>query len=296
MATQSLPLHGSRQAVKEGLVDVSCPLCASDKFSVYVWAPSHYGPEKYKVTQCTQCSMILTNPQPTTYDMEVEERGVLGRHFNPKTLEKRRRIASLVLSVIAPMVPGRRVLDFGCGEGSFVAQADAEGWDAAGIDLNRGLVVEANRHWGFNRLWAGSLDEYLASSPKAFDAIVATQVFEHIQRPVEMGRTLARLLNPNGIMYIDVPNANQLAEWKSRGITLDPTAHWNHFTVKTLSALMQKMGLEVVDATGAPSLINLYSRLGLGQGALPLARLSRKVLPGIGTGVCVIGRRSGPSA
>jgi 2-polyprenyl-3-methyl-5-hydroxy-6-metoxy-1,4-benzoquinol methylase len=280
-----------RLAVNDGLQDVQCPLCGGAEHTDYVWAPSHYGPERFRVTRCKRCRMIFTNPQPVTYSTEVAQRGVLGRHFRPATLARRLRIARLMLSVIAPLVPGRRVLDFGCGEGAFVSQALAEGWDALGVDLNAGLVEEANRHWKFEALSACSLDDFVARHPRPFDAIVTSQVFEHLQDPVGMGVALKGLLKPGGVLYIDVPNANQLQEWLSPGRTLDPTAHWNHFTVATLSDLVRRIGCEVVSASGAPSLVNVYHRARLGELSYPLARATRRVFPNVGTGACVIGRR-----
>lgn len=285
------PENSPRLAVADGLVEVSCPLCHSSEHTEYVWAPSHYGPEKYRVTRCTACRMIYTNPQPVSYLQEVTNRGVLDRHFRPSKLTRLARVAMLVLSILAPQAAGRRVLDFGCGEGTFVATAADAGWEAVGTDLNAGLVEEANRHWGFDRLHAGSLEEFVATRPAPFDVIVSSQVFEHLQQPVETGRQLVELLRSGGLIYIDVPNANQLGEWLSKGKTLDPTAHWNHFTVDTLSDLVRRMDCDVVSATGAPSLVNVYHDVGAGSAALPLARMTRSVLPNVGSGACVIGRK-----
>ena len=43
-------------------------------------------------------------------------------------------------------------------------------------------------------------------------AITAIDVFEHMQRPLEIGRRLISLLRPGGIFDIDVPNAQQVHE------------------------------------------------------------------------------------
>ena len=274
------------------LAQVACPLCRSYSDELYVWAESHYGPEKFRVTRCRTCSMIYTNPQPLTYTTEVAERGVLDRHFSEGKIARHRRMASLVLSVLARYGQGRRVLDFGCGEGAFVAQARSEGWDAMGTDLNRGLVTRANTFWRFDALYPGSLEEFLAVTREPFDAVVTSQVFEHLQDPIHMGRQLRRLLKPRGLLYIDVPNAYQLKEWVKPGTTLDPTAHWNHFTLPTLRRLMSEMGFHVEMASGAPSLVNVYHRLRLGRFANTLGRLSRQLLPSIGSGVSCLGRRT----
>lgn len=271
--------------------EVPCPLCGTHNWREYTWAPSHYGPERFRVTKCRDCGMIATNPQSTGYANTIEQRGVLNRHFAEANLARLRRVGRLMLTLLEPLTTGRRVLDFGCGEGSLVYEARRSGWDALGCDLNRGLVEAANQHWGFNALSAGSLDEFIASNTALFDAIVSSQVFEHLQQPVAVGLRLVSLLKPGGVLLIDVPNARQLKERFRRGDTLDPTSHWSHFTLETLQGLFTRIGCVVVYASAAPSLVNLYHRLGLTTACYPLARLTKRVLPAIGTGACVIGRR-----
>jgi len=234
--------------------------------------------------------MIFTNPQPTNYVQQVAHRGVLSRHLVPAFLERQRRTARLVLDLLQPLAPGSRLLDFGCGEGVLVHEARRLGWNAIGLDLNQGLVDAANAQWGFAALVPGSLDEFLRSRPDPFDVIVTSQVFEHLQQPVEVGRQLVSLLKPSGLLYIDVPNVQQLRERLARGRTLDPTAHWNHFSQATLSMLVARLGCTAIYSSGAPSLIEYYHRLGLGRLAYSLGRLSKRLLPGIGTGVCVISK------
>jgi len=280
-------------ALAQGLQEVPCPLCGSGTHRLYAWAPSHYGSEFHRVTRCCDCSMVFTNPQLVTYTQQVEHRGVLGRHFSPAVLDRQRRIAHFVLGLLSPLVKGRRVLDFGCGEGAFVYEALRAGWDATGLDLNQGLVEAANAHWGFHALRSGTLDEFGgAARPALFDAVVTSQVFEHLQSPVTVGRQLVSLLRRGGVLYIDVPNVAQLAERLHRGRTLDPTAHWNHFSLTTLKALVARLGCSVAYASAAPSLVEHYHRLGLTRLCYPLGRLMKRLLPGIGTGVCVVGRKA----
>jgi SAM-dependent methyltransferase len=284
-------------ALNNDLADVPCPLCDGTDLALYLYAPSHYGSEKLRVTRCRACGMTFTNPQSTSYELRVKDRGVLDRYFSPSRLEKARLLASLHLSYLAKVAPGRRVLDFGCGEGAFVRQARAEGWDAIGVDLNEGLIEAANNYWTFSALHSISIGDLLGKGWQ-FDAIYSNQVFEHLRRPVEVGRDLATLLAPGGTIYIDVPNANQATELLNRGKTLDPTSHFNHFTIETLSRLVERIGCAPIYRSAAPGMFRAWNSLGLGGWAIPLARFSRRILPGVGSGVCVIGRKRnvGPSS
>lgn len=285
-------------AVHVQLVPVSCPLCQCDDAAFYCEAPSHYGSETYRITRCRRCGMVYTNPQPvtTTYDSEVEQRGVQHYHLKPEVLAKARRTARLVLEELRIRTPGRRVLDFGAGAGAFVAQAQSEGWQATGMDLNRGLVEAARQTWSqaglAPTLLPVALETFAQDGQRgAWDAVTAIQVFEHMQDPITIGRQLVSLLKPGGVLYVDVPNVQQPGEWGSRrGRTLDPTAHWNHFSVRTLARLVHDIGCDVEFASGGPSLLGLHQRHRLAP--LACARWTRRLLPHwTGTGVCVIGRR-----
>ncbi len=235
--------------------------------------------------------MIFTNPQAIRYEQRVQERGTLKVHFLERRLSRARVGVRFQLGLLARFARGRRLLDFGAGNGVAVDEGRKLGWDAHGVDLNRGLAAAANEYWGFDAIYGGSLSEYGATSPKPFDAIISNQVFEHLHHPLEVGRSAVSLLNSGGVLFIDVPYAKQPAELVSRGKTLDPTAHVNHFTVRTLQELMGRVGCGVVYCSAAPSLVQLYRRFGMRRLCYPLGRISKRLLPPIGTGVCVIGRK-----
>ena len=261
------------------------------ELGVYCDAPSHYTPEKYRVTQCRDCSMVFTNPQFAFYEEVAENRGAPAEVIASAAPPVPSSQASFTLSLIKPFVSGRRILDFGCGRGSFVGAALREGWDARGYDVNVGGIQTANRRWQTDVFESGPFEQYAARWAGQFDAVVSLQVFEHLTNPIGLGRQVMKVLKPGGVFLIDVPNVNQLREWRRKGITLDPTAHVCHFSAGTLPLLMEKIGATVVYCSAAPSFFGFYRRVGLGKLAYSLGKLSKAVLPGIGTGVCVIGRK-----
>lgn len=273
-------------------IEVPCPLCGSSEYHQYVMAPSHYGPTRHRVTQCDACGMIYTNPQSANYLHEVEHRGALERHFSPARIEGMYRHARFLLRLVSPFARGRSFLDFGCGAGGMVKTALDLGWSARGYDLNAGLVEHANAFWKFQALETGSLEAFYQRHKNSFDVIIAFQVFEHLQKPLAVGRELVELLRPGGVLMIDVPNVNQPMELLRKGRTLDPTSHWCHFSVKTLKSLMERIGCEPIYSNAAPSLVSRYASLGFKNLCIDFGLLTKKLMPPVGTGVCVIGRKS----
>ncbi|MBM4256481.1 MAG: class I SAM-dependent methyltransferase [Deltaproteobacteria bacterium] len=270
---------------------IACPICHGNNLSKYIDAPNSRISGTSKVDKCNTCGMIFTNPRPDlpatkdNPDPDMEE-------FAPAFLDRQESNAPFILNLLSKYTTGRRLFDFGCGNGLLVTHAVDAGWDAEGQDIGKSLVAAGNKFFNFNRLSAEPLSSYVPPRIGKFDAIVAWQVFEHVDRPVEIAQQLLPLLASGGIFLIDVPNAHQLQELKTRGSTLHPNSQWNHFTTHTLSALLERIGCKVIYCSGAPALLGLWKKLGAGN-SFALAHLAKRILPPIGSGVCAIGRKKG---
>ena len=107
------------------------------------------------------------------------------------------------------------VLDFGCGTGELVSLPLAHlGYLILGIDSHTPSIILAN-HLVAKRRSEGkplqakysmaSLEE-LSKDSKRFDVIIASEVLEHLYEPEKTIESFRRLLKPNGICIITVPN------------------------------------------------------------------------------------------
>lgn len=91
------------------------------------------------------------------------------------------------------LLPGAKVLDFGCGKGQLVTELRTLGWDAHGVDIAA--------HW------APELDSVclkiappyrIPFEPDAFDLVVSTSVMEHVLDKPAAFREIHRILRPGG--------------------------------------------------------------------------------------------------
>jgi 2-polyprenyl-3-methyl-5-hydroxy-6-metoxy-1,4-benzoquinol methylase len=104
--------------------------------------------------------------------------------------------------------PGRRVLDIGCGQGDLVRLLRGDGFDAWGVDISP-EQVEIARRSGLNQVELGDFHAHLDSTGNAWDAIIATDVLEHLDK-AEVIRTFdhaRQALRPRGVFIARVPNA-----------------------------------------------------------------------------------------
>ncbi len=106
-----------------------------------------------------------------------------------------------VLAALGPL-GGRRVLDLGCGKGRFAAHLRAAGADVVGVDLSAAMLGKAV---GLDRALASA--KRLPFAAGTFDAVVAVEVFEHIDAIDAALAEARRVLRPGGTLAIVDKNA-----------------------------------------------------------------------------------------
>jgi SAM-dependent methyltransferase len=108
-----------------------------------------------------------------------------------------------------------------------------------------------------------------------FDAVVISHVIEHVDRPQELLGRIFRAMNPDGVLYIAVPDINsvQFQLFGKRWEVISPLAHFQYFQESTLSRLLEQclfVDLERIEHTPvreeiAPRWMRLLRKLGAGD-------------------------------
>jgi SAM-dependent methyltransferase len=155
---------------------------------------------------------------------------------------------------------GRRLLDVGAHAGRFLRLAQQAGWDVEGIELNPRTAAYAAAHTGapVHRVNAHAL----ADRGRRYDAVVITDVLEHIPEPVPLLTTLASLTAAGGVIAVKVPcGPSQVAKEMLRAaitshrVTLaDNLVHVNHFSPRSLRIALERAGFVPTIMTAAPEL------------------------------------------
>lgn len=139
-----------------------------------------------------------------------------------------------------------RALDFGCGEGKFIAALDMMGFAACGIDFSATRADQSARH-GVSIY--GTLDSLREAQSEPFHAVSLFQTLEHLDDPSGIMQEIDTLLVPGGILIIEVPDCSGIdgaPESFDAFHRVHPLEHINNFTPETLTAFFEARGFRKI--------------------------------------------------
>lgn len=262
----------------------TCLLCGQAGSDVVMTAADVMTDKRrYSIVQCSSCRLAYTNPRPTPatigycYPDEYECHDVAANWDQRRRARIRRQVTRSILRAYhgypgprltlperieawlgrhwirrtshrCAWIPFRgqgRLLDFGCGAGSFLRTMADLGWQVSGVDVSTRVAAKVQGELGIP-VHVGSLPhpDLRASS---FDVITMWASLEHVHGPREVVRAAKELLAPGGSLVVAVPNFASWSRWRFGehwyGIQLP--RHLTHFTPGSLRSLLESEGLRV---------------------------------------------------
>ena len=151
------------------------------------------------------------------------------------------------------------VLDLGCGNGALAEELLSWGYDAIGIDPS-GIALARRRlpSIPFHQAPADPSELAQLNLP-AFDAVLSTEVVEHVYSPRQWAAAAYASLKPGGVLICSTPYHGYLKNCAlalSGRLDAHFTALWDGGHIKfwsrrTLTALLDDAGFQVVAFRGA---------------------------------------------
>jgi len=139
---------------------------------------------------------------------------------------------------------GNKVLELGCRDGS-LTKLFADGNKITGADIDKEALELFEKNLG-GKTYCLDLNSEWPFMENEFDAVVASEVLEHLYKPAEVVEKIARILKSGGIFIGTVPNAFSLANRirlfmakPNKTALADPT-HVHHFSRRELKLILKK--------------------------------------------------------
>lgn len=154
----------------------------------------------------------------------------------------------LMLRELRPaLCPGARLLDVGCGDGTFLARLAQRfgNLELAGIDFSA-QARQGAPEFLRPRLRTGDVERLQDAYPEAaFDVVTSCEVLEHVEDPAAVMRGIAHVLTPGGLAVFTVPLG--MRHWSELD---DAGHHLRRFELDEFSRLVEDHGLAVERAYG----------------------------------------------
>lgn len=182
-------------------------------------------------------------------------------YASESALENLRRSARVRLAFIRPSAPRGRLLDIGAAGGAFVAEAQAAGYAATGVEPSPAFAAFARERLGV-AVVTGTIED-TALDPDSFDIVCMWHVLEHLHEPATTLARAREALRPGGHLAIEVPNAGSTIA-RAMGPAwpmLEPEVHVAQYTAAALAAVVRRAGFEPVHV-GACTISPYLSPLG----------------------------------
>ncbi len=161
---------------------------------------------------------------------------------------------SVVLDELSRATGGRgAVIELGAGNGVFARKLASMGYDVTAIEPSEDGFAQANKVTSSARFVQASIyDDLPQLLNQKFDALVSTEVIEHLMMPKELFAQASRLLKPGGMLIVSTPYHGYiknlaiavLGGW-DRHFTVDwEGGHIKFFSKRTLAAMAEPYGFK----------------------------------------------------
>jgi len=230
---------------------VVCNLCGEER-DFHVLENEDF---PYQVLKCGRCSLVFVSPHPNANTLADHYDKPYYDDWTKDQAHARARMWEKRLDHVELFQTRGRILDVGCGEGSFLRAALRRGWRIDGTELSPYAARAVSDLLGV-KIFCGEL--YHAPYPMhSFDAITVWHVLEHVRDPLAYLLKIKNLLKPGGLLILAVPNVHNIVMQISyrivRGHKLklfspeDRELHLYHFSPKTINSYLEKTGFGLLN-------------------------------------------------
>jgi SAM-dependent methyltransferase len=180
--------------------DAACLLCGGAPTGRTFPYGTRWEGREYLYWRCGSCACAFVHPLPSDAEFgRMYAQSAYHDTYYEEVVEE--SPTSLLPRMRSLLEPGARLLDFGCGNGTFMRAASRQGFRCEGVELEKTARERAASNSGCP---VHALDEVKAAE-RRYEIIYMGDVLEHLPAPAAMLKALEPLLAPGGVFFIEGP-------------------------------------------------------------------------------------------
>lgn len=214
-------------------MSIKCPSC-NDILNTILVCDFYY---------CKKCGIAVRSEEK----MPLPDKNIYKEDWVSSQVKTRYLLyrAYFALKQIKKIKGVNKVLDIACGIGVLVNLLNQKNFKADGIDFSPEAIEYARSHNKGN-YYLNSIDNF--NPEYKYDFVTATQIIEHLRKPVEFFKKIIKHLKPGGYLYIETPNLdsfNKNSLWRRRVGGMRGRDHRIIYSPGSLSDLVIKNGFTI---------------------------------------------------
>lgn len=196
----------------------------------------------------SEFDMLVTYPVPKNLSKYYESNNYISHTDSKKSiidkiyqLVKNYTLKKKLKLINSFNIEKKTILDIGAGTGDFLSVCKKNGWETFGVEPSeKARLLAKNKNLVINK----SLNKL---SKKQFDIITLWHVLEHIPNLTEYIKEIKKLLKPNGILIIAVPNfkSYDAQYYKEFWAAYDVPRHLWHFSKSAIKKLFLSVNMNI---------------------------------------------------
>lgn len=208
---------------------------------------------EFSIIQCSNCEVNTIHPRLSAEESEkyypddylsfpiaIEDEISKIKKFD-RWYGREKKCQAIIKRVQKP----GRILDVGCATGIFLSGMKRHGWECHGVEPSAFAAKYAKDRFQID-VFQGYLED-VGYDKNYFDVVTLWDVLEHIPDPVSTLLKISKLLKPNGLLVLNLPNA---ASWERSifgkyWVGWDIPRHFTIFTPTTITALLSHSNFSV---------------------------------------------------
>jgi len=241
-------------------LDRFCQICGREKGEIlhhqnFYLPDDSVLPEEYDIVCCSNCGFVFadTIANQKVYNIFYEN---FSKYENLDssissgggTTKKDKERFLFIIEIIKKFLPKKEtsVLDIGCANGGLLNLMKEEGYiNLTGLDPSQNCVNFVKKI-GIHCFKGDIFSIKRIFNDKKFDFIILSHVLEHIYDLKKLAKIISKLLNENGILYIETPDAEEYLNHFIVPYYFFDSEHINHFSASSIENLFYDLRLSPI--------------------------------------------------
>ncbi|MBS1738740.1 MAG: class I SAM-dependent methyltransferase [Bacteroidetes bacterium] len=177
---------------------INCLFCGSTRNKASYYASILFNNKQFVYRECLDCKLNFNWPLLTPEDYEK----LYTIDYHDEFYFKEIKYYTKQNSILKLQKDIHTVIDFGCGDGSFLNSLQQNGFSCTGVEFNPELVKKLSHQYPDITFY--TVADFSKQSGQ-YDCAHLGDVLEHMTQPAETIKMLSKRIRPEGYLFVEGP-------------------------------------------------------------------------------------------